>query len=348
MKYSEKLIRDTLFDLNRRVNSARSFEEKQLYGSYIYALICGITNSGMNIDLPDSLLKKAIIYGDTIDDNYQRQMRQSYRDNIYFFKDFAKLSDATIDYYLEDSYKYREKISFKDAVDLVKGFLACYDKDIYKHFDELVDNGLVDLFLPNTEDAKEFDGFTYPTLGRESLSITIDKGNIETSTTILHEEIHSFLLLDDVGITYEQDIRKNVNGIDEAYSRFIEIVFMKYLLDIGFNRADISSYMKNYNSTLSEFLFCFDDIIRDKEKRIFGDGMGWYCNAKEYSLGTVLAYHYFDKFLDYPYIVKDDLLRLNHETKYRDFSDLMDISGLDKKDIVNPKKLVKRMDDFNY
>ena len=348
MGNSNKYLRDALFDLNRRVNDADTFEEKQLYRSYIYSLLGGIANTGMDIELPNSLLYKSAIYYNTIDENYNRKMLLSYRSNLYFYRKFAGLANSVYDYFLEDSYKFIEKLSFEDSIDLIRGFFEYYDKDISSHFNYLLDNNLIHVYLPYGEDAENYDGFTYPIPGNGNLIIAQDKGNIDTAVTIAHEVIHSFLALDDINITYDQDIRKSINDVDEVYPKLIELLFMRYLADIGFNKTDISSFMKNYNSSLCEFISIFDDIIQDRENKILSDNFDLFCNAKTYSLGYVLAYHYLDKYMDSPYIVKDDLLRLNHETKFRDFPYLLDNCGLKKKDIVKPKILLKRMDDFNY
>lgn len=344
---SNDYLRDALFSLNRETNAADSFELKHFYRSYIYSLIDGIRNIEYDVDLPDSLLKKYALYDSFLDKNYYKEMLLSYRANRDFYKAFARLSYTVEDYYLEEPYRYIEKLSFDDSIDMVRGFFDHYDKDISRHLDDLLADNLIREFLPDTEDAMNYEGFTYPIPGGKNLIIAQNNGDISTSGTLAHEVIHSFLFKGDTDLTYERDIRKSVNGLDETYPRFIELAFMKYLESVGFNRTDISSYIKNYNSTFSEFLFVFNDILADKESKIFSDNFDSFLNARDYSLPTALAYHYLDKYLDSPYIVKNDLLRLNQESKYRDLPYLLDNFGLQKKDLVKPKVLVKSMSNFD-
>lgn len=344
---SNDYLRDALFSLNRETNAADSFELKHFYRAYIYSLIDGVRNIGADLDLPDSLLKKYVLYDSFLDKNYYKEVLLSYRANRDFYKAFGRLSYTIEDYYSEEPYRYIEELSFNDSIDMVRGFFDHYDKDISRHLDDLLDDNLIREFLPDTEDAIDYEGFTYPIPGGKNLIIAQNKGDISTSGTLAHEVIHSYLFLGDTDLTYEKDIRKSVNGLDETYPRFIELAFMKYLESIGFNRTDISSYIKNYNSTFSEFLFVFNDVIADKESKIFSDNLDLFLNARDYSLPTALAYHYLDKYLDSPYIVKSDLLSLNQESKYRDLPYLLDNFGLQRKDLVKPKVLVKSMSNFD-
>ena len=346
MKSSEQYIRRVLFDLNRRVNDATTFKEKHFYRAYIYSIIEGLQNTGIDIDIPDSILQKSNLFDNTIDNDFNSQVIYDFRANRDFYREFGKLSEATIGYFEEDPYKYIEKISFDDSIDMARGFLSYYDNNMARHFDRLLDEKLVEVFLPGTEDAETYDGFTYHFPSDTDLIITLDKGNIETAATIIHELVHSFLSLYDINMTYDQDTRKCVNNLNETYSKFIEIVFMKYLSDIGFNKSDIASYMRNFNSMLYESLYVFDDCLDDKEKNLFGNDFGIYWEAQRNAFGGVLAYHYYDKYLDRPYLVKQDLLNLYQESKFKSKSYLLDNCGLRKKDIVKPKVLVMRMNDF--
>ncbi len=347
MSDSKKYLRYALFDLNRKVNDATTFGEKQLYRGFINSLLDGLDNIGMEIDLPDSLLSKSIMYDNLFDDNYHQKVILSYRKNRKFYKQFAKLSDCTLDYYLDEEYKYKEKLSFRDAIDIVDGFFDYYDKDISKHFNDLLGNGLLRVLLPDGDDPSTYNGFTYPIPGSNSLVTAQDDGNIVTAGVIAHEAIHSYLTLFDGDLTYEEDINKSINDINEVYPRFIEIALMNYLYEVGFDKTDISSYMKNYNSLLADYLFVFDDTIKAREHVMFGEEFGVYVSSRKYSLGSVLAYHYYDKYLDDPYAVKGDLLRLYHDSRDKDFSHLFDNCGLEKKNIVKPKMLVKHLNDFD-
>ena len=347
MKDITKYVKDSLFDLNKKVNGATTFEEKQLYRSYLFSLLSSIPNMGIDIDLPDSLIFKAALYDSIVDENYNKAMLHSFRANRGFYKEFARLSDSILDYYTDEPYKYIEKLSFDDAIELVAGFFSVYDKDIYNFFNESVDRNLFNVFLSSSDDAKEYNGFSYPIPGKRSIVVSLDNGDLETAGNITHETIHSYLNYIDGETTYFHDIQRAANGVGETYSRFSEIAFMKYLSDIGFNQADISSYMKNFNSSLSEFLFVFADVMSLKENAILNDHLDIYYNSREYSLAGVLAYHYYDKYLDEPFEVKGDLLRLHQDSRTRDLSYLLDNCGLKKKNIVKPKLLVKHMNDFD-
>ncbi len=221
MKRSEQYIRKVLFDLNRRVNDATTFKEKHFYRAYIYSIIEGLQNTGIDIDIPDCILQKCALFDNTIDDDFNSQVIYDFRANRDFYREIGKLSEVTLGYFEEDSYKYIEKISFDDSIDIARGFLSYYDKDMSRHFDKLLDEKLVDVFLPDTADAELYDGFTYHFPGDSDLIITLDKGNIETAATIIHELVHSFLYLYNIIMIYVQDIMKCIYNINNKDSKFI-------------------------------------------------------------------------------------------------------------------------------
>ena len=72
---SNDYLRDALFSLNRETNAADSFELKHFYRVYIYSLIDGVRNIGADLDLPDSLLKKYVLYDSFLDKNVSELKR---------------------------------------------------------------------------------------------------------------------------------------------------------------------------------------------------------------------------------------------------------------------------------
>ena len=154
-------------------------------------------------------------------------------------------------------------------------------------------------------------------------------------------------------MTKEEASLQYINGVSETYSIFIEFLVIDYLQKNNLFKKDTISYKKDIYFGLIEYLkslylmivpcdICFDSY----------DEVGFYNESKIYSYGYLLAYHFYEQYLNDRDQAKENITNFMLDSKKYEFDYLINNYGLNEKEITNNKLLLKHIEKiywyFNY
>jgi len=345
----EKKVQKCLYDIESKFKTTRSEKSKLMLLQDADALYDLIDEQFLNVEIPRTLKDlKEYTYSDKL---FNKEV-ESFKTNFdEMFETNISLAENYID--LERKYgkivysKYDTKISFEEALSEARRFFDYFDKEILKHFDYLVSNGIFQKF--------EFDmgvnGVTYPINFNGKSFITIqDEESVATIATIIHETVHSYLTKFINNLSYEEDLKYNVNNLSEVYTEFIEIIFLDYLEKSKYTRRDIDYVGTAINSCFIEQLKEFHDLLEQSEETEIFDFKyenfpynDNYYICERYSYGKVLARHYFYEYFKNPSKTKDNITNLTIDSKTYNKSYLLNNYGLKEDNLSNTKILEKHM-----
>lgn len=172
----------------------------------------------------------------------------------YEFLDCVSLFD-------EEELEYQDHYSYPDTIELVKNFLDTIDSSYSKKFDELLNDGTINIYHIDDEDAVDIygeDAFCV----ENDISLYDEDGMIEgfdknreiniplqhtldDAYSLVHEFIHYTNIPKGIYYTDDRDI------LTETSSFVFECLFHKYLIDNGYSRDEANINLKmRINSTL--------------------------------------------------------------------------------------------------
>lgn len=218
------------------------------------------------------------------------------------------------------------EIDVDDSIKLVKKFFDYFDKDIGKHFNNMLSSG--NFFICNMVDGHVMDGFTL-TLNSQRVNI-IEVGfrdDILLSSNIIHETLHSFIESQMFDLKYDERKKKLWNDLDEVITYFSQLAFIKFLEEIDFDLESIE-FLKSDN--LVRWI-CFSNRINYYNEYTASDiidkGFCDFLLDDSVTYGTTLAYHYYDKYLKDGNI--SDIFNMSLDSPFNDKISLLSDYGID-------------------
>lgn len=342
MEYTnqEQRIRELLNELNNKLLHSTSNKKRIAILSEIEFLEYFIKLNNLNIFIPLNIKLNKYIEKDI---RIVKKEKELFKENyINMFEINTKVSN------LGESFQNtlgcyhcgepKKRLDLNNAIDLVENFFLKYDKDIYKFYKALKDKQLI-----YTVDDDGIYGATYnfPTEGTSILFIN-DKKTIDTALTIVHETIHAYINSYNYYTSFEQEVLKNVNNLQEVYTEFIELLFLDYLKEIKYDQKDVGKATATINYLFVKDLLCYsdflnfftaDDILYDENTYMT------FCNYESYTYGKLLAKIYYDLYNQDKEKTKENLLNLSIDQYYKDKRYLINNYGFKENELVNIKKI---------
>ena len=268
-------------------------------------------------------------------DEYYYNVEKNYSYNKRFVK---MLNHFNKRYIISDnSIVFNNYLEFKDVLFLVSDFLKYYDKKIYNHFVKLFNEDRI-MAVSICEDAE---GFCIPQNFLIDSYISYNQKNyILDVSTLCHEIIHSYVKEHVRYNNYKNFKYEFINNMDEVYSLFIELALFDYLEKIKFDANDIYLARKaNDIEVISEL-----ELFKKSLNNFSTISAGEYKMNEANSYGHVLAYHFYDNYLNDKERAKSNIFdfMIDCESKNRDY--LFNNYGLNQEYILNPQRLTKYMD----
>lgn len=330
MKEFNRVIKKHMFDLISEFKKCKSKKKYMELLAIFYVLDEIITNLELNIKYPKELdyeinkyntidYDKAydILFNDNLDKMYDYNLEFS---NIY------KLLDYSI---LNKKYCCRDTIKIDESIRFSQEFFKQFDNNLYSYFnDYILNKGL--LMINN-----KFNGArTYmANYVMPPYSFIRPELNISDFIMIVHETTHNYIRNRLRYLSVDDTNRLLVNNLEEVYPIFIELCSYKFLKDNNYLR-DISIYKKSLDQALIKYLISFN-------KNLINMDINDYKSNESYSYGIVLAYLFFDNYLNDPQKTKENVLNLTLDSVKYDKEYLLNNYGLNQIDILNPHKLNK-------
>jgi hypothetical protein len=346
----EEKISKYLREANQKFKQCKSPKLKRFYYLDIKGLLDLIIDNGLNIDV-ESIFKRTDIIFDisSLEDKYE----ESFLHNYY---ECEKVNNriGNLGVYLDNIYgygytkKYKNRMSIDEGMRLCYDFLTYYDKDISRFFKSMLDKG--NIFLGGNLGGSSnlvFDGCTYSFKSQDEPFILANTfENVYFPNIMAHELIHSYIDYSSDDNTFEKNCREATNNLYEVYSRFIELVFAHYLEEKHFNQNDIDTLHLTYDNTLIDTLCNYNSYIKffDGEMIISNDFFySDFDTCEVYSYGGVLAYHYFEQYLNNPERAKDNITNFSLDYRNYDRKHLLNNYGLQEDNLGKSRVLVKHM-----
>ncbi len=197
-------------------------------------------------------------------------IEDDYIDYYSIFRDIYNNSRHITQKLIEPNYntennkliKNLTKYNIEDTIRLVKDFFRTYNMDLYNHFLYLLKNNCFGRILND----KIYLGTTYNFyyLGEDIILVDNFK-TIYTAFILVHEVMHSFVMLNAPNKSIKADILLNINSLQEVPSYYIELVFINYLKEIGIEKNDIDYLEKRRMILFKETLEDFKERVTNPE-----------------------------------------------------------------------------------
>ncbi len=231
-------------------------------------------------------------------------------------------------------------MDIRDVFKLASDFFENYDKDIFSHYNKLIDGNFI--YRCDCLEDSYATTFNLMTEGYDYILFDGTSSNIVLSMTLVHEVIHSYINTFLRNISISQRLKYNVNALDEVYSHFIEFVFLKYLKDINFD-SSVTNNLNNFlNFSMANHLCYFNDSFNSFNENDLYD----YVTSEIYSYGCLIGLHYFHKYLESPLITKENILNMTLDSIKFDKRYLLNNYGLDENEICDYKVLVNHLNTY--
>lgn len=236
------------------------------------------------------------------------------------------------------------ELSISDSMKIVQLFFEYYDNDVKKHFKKICDDDnliVAPLFNGNT-----IDGFTLTLNSLKENFIEVNfRNDILLSSNIIHEVFHSYVESHMLDLSYDERKKRLWNNLDEVITYFSSLVFIQFLEEINFDNNSIQFLKSDSASRMIFFTGEFNKYFDLTYEDIIFGGFEDYLLSDSIAYGTLLAYHYYDKYLLDENKVKDDILNMSLDTANKDKMFLLNNYGLSSDDIGDldiPKKILRK------
>lgn len=307
-----KLLNDLITSLYKKLRKYSSIKIKIIILSQIQYLLDFAFDNDFDIKqipIDQIYLDKTKIQCITSKEN--SAFKQNYKDMFETNYKISKMGETLAKkfglYHLGISQK---RLNLAEAKYLAELFFQHYDKDIYQFYKSLINGNNV--FVIPLDNNYAGSNFSLPT-EEISLMCFSDQNTIETALTIVHETIHAYIASFHYNLTLEQEIKKNINNLQEVYTETIELIFINFAINLNYNKKDIIKLIFSTNYTMikelinySGFLENFDpeDIICDESVYLE------FLEYEAYSYGKVMSKHYYDLYLQDPEQTKKKFIKV--------------------------------------
>lgn len=349
----EEKIKDYLRVANKRFQNTKSRKLAAIYFDDIDILLSIVQNNELDIDV-DSIFKYTDfnLKLDAFDDKYNQYFLHNYENCKKVNNRVGELGVYLDNIYGEGYNKnFKTPMNMNESVLLCQKFFDFYDKDVSDYFKHIVEKG--NLYIGGYSGDMNTSGCTFSLLSQDDPFILINHyESVFLADVMVHEVIHSYIEHAFNDKSFEKICTKLSNGLDEVYSRFIELVFCLYLEETHFNQNDIDSLGLTFDNTLIEVLYKYNYLLKKCDSNTLLTNFEL-CNEfiedEMYSYGGVLAYHYFDEYLRNPERCKDNITNFSLDTKNHDREYMLNNYGLKEDNLGKSRVLVKHMKNhFKY
>ncbi len=349
----EEKIKKYLYEANKKYMSVQSKKLSTEFYNDIYTLISLIQENDLDVDV-HSILKYSTyeLFDADVDKKYEEYIINNYEKCSVTNNKMGDLGVYFDNIYGEGYFKkYKTSMNTYDTVEMCKNFFDFYDKDISKYFNHLLDSR--NIFIGGEFGEDGMRGCTYSLCSQNKPFIVVnDFNNILLADILVHEVIHSYIENAINDKSFEDSCQQSANSLDEVYSRFIELVFTHYLQEINFNSNDIDALTLSGDNTLIDFLCNYNYMLKKIPlDTILANNELYYefMNNEVYSYGGVLAYHYFDEYLNNPEKCKDNIVNLSLDSKKHDRKYMLNNYGLKEENLGKSRVLKKHFKNhFKY
>lgn len=189
-------------------------------------------------------------------DYSSESVMQKILDNLEFLETLSYEFGERIKPFDEEELEYHEYYTFEDTIDLVKKFLGTIDSEYPSLFDELLNDGTINLYHIDDEEYVNIygeDAFCIeddiPKHDENGTIIGFEKRRdinvpllhtLDDAYSLIHEFIHYTNIPNGIEYSDDRDI------LTESSSFIFECLFNKYLIDNGYSKeeADINLKMR--------------------------------------------------------------------------------------------------------
>ena len=279
---------------------------------------------------------------DCLDNIYSKQFFENLNKMFHYNEKLTKIGDYLSERYQPSSYTYNytQKLDIAESVRLTTNFFKQYDTDIYNYFQNLK-NGTHFIITNKLNDTL---GTTYQSnyLIKSYVCIGLEETIID-SLTIAHETIHSYIMEKNRYIPPQESNQESINNLHEVYSMFIELLFIDYLKQIKYSPKDIRTLEIINDVELINNLYQLDINLHDDFN--YQD----YIKSEAYAYGSILAYHFYNNYLQNQTTTKQNIQNFMLESKSHNKSYMLNNYGLSKNKILQPQTITKYLDKhFRY
>lgn len=338
-------IQSLLYKISSEINLVKS--SKRLFGLYEDGCQLIVYAKAMNLDvkIPPKLLD---YYDNWFYDILPTKFVKNYFKLIEESLDENNEIDEMIDTIVDDifyNYNYEtvlgKSINFtkEEAIDLAKRFFEFYDKEMYRHFVKMLDDGYINFINRNdvaNEDYATITGITCTAYSENSSFVLVGgKKDITFVETIIHETIHTYIDSFNYSMSIDEKMKEMINGLYEVITYFSASAFKLFLEEIHYDKKTIDFLESNTCNAMLTSLGAFANL----EACSFDE----YISIASSAYGNLLAFHYFEKYLNDDTKTKEDILNMTLAAKKYDKPYILGNYGLSLSEIEDTTILEKRL-----
>ena len=254
---------------------------------------------------------------------------------------FKKNVDLDKDYklYLSKKYKYIDfdeeeqklnlkKVDIKTNIELISDFMSNYNEELFNTFKDLKNNHHIKIF--DNHKNIDYKGVSFLFHHNSPYIILLKQNNIMDGDCLVHE----------VGHCYHWDKSKiKTKNMDyfysEAYSHYVQFLYLKYLNDQGLYKDDVLAIKKHILQLLRIHLVRLNSYYKGDIK--FSDDLVF--DDLQYAFGQAIAIYYYNKYLIDPERADYDMEKFITKSSSYDSDKVLDELNINKKKLLTQKKI---------
>lgn len=268
---------------------------------------------------------------------------------LYFLnqEEHTRLSESVLDTFDKSGFIYYgrkdvNKLSEKEFFEIERDFLGTYDDRLLKLLDEATQRGLIDMRGKNKNSATTF----MRMCSNNHYTLMPEGYDIEGLVMLSHElgHLYSHVVLD---VRSKKQLRDTFLTYYESYSHYLEQCLFEYLKQNHIYLPDTLIDENNYYAWLQghfEELNMCRQISKGEEDI---DLLMLINNAYPYSYGMLIGILLHERYLENPNETKKNIDNFLFNQGLLDKDEELEILGLSKEDLNNPKVLSKRLQKHN-
>lgn len=272
----------------------------------------------------------------------------NYIKNRDYYFELSKMGTKLINKYnMPRGYRYeyllKNYLNNTDSLNLSLDFLKQFNIKIYDELLKVIVNNRA-LITTNIDNVDNY-GTTYLLNEVKAPYLIIEsQNNLTLPFTIVHEAGHIFHHSKYNKNSYKI-IKANLysSNLMEFYPNFLELVFADYLKDKNIFLDDLILIKKSFDLDVAELLEKLNNLLFIYLDKNCFDYIGYYAKLIENTLSKVVAYHFYDMYLEDS---DKTLYNIDQFLTYLgcyDNVDILDKFGLNKDEILNSKVLEKHI-----